>query len=445
MASVYFVKFIQSQLVTKYFRIQEPNGENQKTIAVIGWPTNDPPLLSSMFVSKLWVQREISPKIIRNIDVILYDIDAKIEGENDLELNKLSPETLLVFDWSNNLAQFNIAVEIANGIIESFHLTTNYYLNFVVVGQAASTPRENLREFNSYLPLFVNLKAPFPSEEKTADETDGGSSSLTSIARSRFLCLGGYPAPHKIFFMAELDKHGLLDQMQWTAGTLETGRWGNYHSVLEKRLSEQNDITIDDLDRFTRKLPHVVDIDPGQVMQDSITAINPDLYTSGDLHIVLESEDNSPDISGCKTDIRYTEKTLKAIVMEHPFLIYGNFGTLILLQSHGFRTFHPIINETYDLIPTRKDRVDALLLEITRLSKLDQDDYAEMLVALKKVTVYNQKWLQSKQFKEMLRTQGEFALGLLPDNAFDNYQDMSTVVDKIYAGLNPEEPCSIFF
>jgi len=43
------------------------------------------------------------------------------------------------------------------------------------------------------------------------------------------------------------------------------GCQGDYHEVLKKRIDEQGDISEVDLDNFIKKLPHVVDIDPGML------------------------------------------------------------------------------------------------------------------------------------------------------------------------------------
>jgi len=59
-----------------------------------------------------------------------------------------------------------------------------------------------------------------------------------------------------------------------------------------------------------------------------------------------------------------TEKTFKPIELSHPFVIYGNRGTLDYLHSLGFETFDHVIDESYDLadnVKTRLQAIDALL------------------------------------------------------------------------------------
>lgn len=44
----------------------------------------------------------------------------------------------------------------------------------------------------------------------------------------------------------------------------------------------------------------------------------------------------------------FTEKTVKAILYERPFISYGNPGTLAYLRDHGFKTFDAFWDESYD-------------------------------------------------------------------------------------------------
>ena len=71
---------------------------------------------------------------------------------------------------------------------------------------------------------------------------------------------------------------------------------------------------------------------------------------------------------------------------------------------------------------------------------MEKTEYSNMLMGLKKVVGYNKKWLSSKQFKEMIREQGQFALGLKPESAFD-YSQMSSTISNIYTELFGDDPC----
>ena len=61
-----------------------------------------------------------------------------------------------------------------------------------------------------------------------------------------------------------------------------------------------------------------------------------------------------------KEELFVTEKTFKPIELSHPFIIYGNQGTLTYLHGLGFETFDHIIDESYDREPNLRARLVAI-------------------------------------------------------------------------------------
>ena len=56
-----------------------------------------------------------------------------------------------------------------------------------------------------------------------------------------------------------------------------------------------------------------------------------------------------------------TEKTTKPLAFEHPFIVYGNRGTLRELKSWGFETWNHLWDESYDEIVDADVRRDAII------------------------------------------------------------------------------------
>ena len=206
-----------------------------------------------------------------------------------------------------------------------------------------------------------------------------------------------------------------------------------YREANIKRAQGEKSIDVASIDKIMNRLPAIIDIDPTLEKQHS--NISPELYSRGRIHVVLESEDHSPDVEMCETNFRYTEKTIKTMFLGYPFLVYGNFGTMKLLNSHGFKTFHPLLNETYDLIPVKRHRVQALLNEIERLDSLSDEAFLVLTYQLVSITKHNQGWLQSKSFKDNLRTQGEYALGLTNVKAQD-YSELFEISELAMKQVN---------
>lgn len=66
-----------------------------------------------------------------------------------------------------------------------------------------------------------------------------------------------------------------------------------------------------------------------------------------------------------------TEKTVRNLIVGKPFLIMGGKGTLARIRQLGFKTFDPVIDESYDSIENNYLRIEAVKKEIDRLSQCD--------------------------------------------------------------------------
>lgn len=102
-----------------------------------------------------------------------------------------------------------------------------------------------------------------------------------------------------------------------------------------------------------RELPGNCDMS----LWDAQRYMNPSWYDQCYMSMVVESFVRA----GSKyTPTFITEKTFKPIAFEHPFLIYGNCGTLRRLHEWGFETWDNLWDESYDQITDTDSRRDAV-------------------------------------------------------------------------------------
>jgi hypothetical protein len=66
-----------------------------------------------------------------------------------------------------------------------------------------------------------------------------------------------------------------------------------------------------------------------------------------------------------------TEKLIRPIILKHPFLAFSSKGFLKYLQQIGFKTFSPIVDESYDDIEDIEERCAAIVAETKRLVETD--------------------------------------------------------------------------
>jgi hypothetical protein len=88
-----------------------------------------------------------------------------------------------------------------------------------------------------------------------------------------------------------------------------------------------------------------------------------------------------------------SEKSIKPIMHQHPFVIVGSPNTLKTLKSYGFKTFDKWWDESYDLIQNTNDR----FIEIYRIIKLlldkTDDEWVTMINEMQDVLIHNRNVL----------------------------------------------------
>ena len=100
-----------------------------------------------------------------------------------------------------------------------------------------------------------------------------------------------------------------------------------------------------------------------------------------------------------------TEKTYKAILMQHPFIIVSVPKTLEALRSLGYKTFSPWINEDYDLELNDIERLSKILKETERLANLTPTELTEFLTNVIPICTYNYQLLINRtQFIGQMKT-----------------------------------------
>jgi hypothetical protein len=91
---------------------------------------------------------------------------------------------------------------------------------------------------------------------------------------------------------------------------------------------------------------------------DSQRYMNPEWYDHSYMSMVVESFVRP---ASKYTPTFITEKTFKPLAFQHPFVVYGNRGTLRTLRTWGFETFDNLWDESYDELVNHDTRRDAVV------------------------------------------------------------------------------------
>jgi hypothetical protein len=207
--------------------------------------------------------------------------------------------------------------------------------------------------------------------------------------RYSFLCLNATPRPHRIALVSLLRRTGLLADVRLSfhgnkAGSEKEGA-ENVQQVQREleRLGaldlldvaqsylHSDPIYVDRIDRRGNELHDAIDLQP---------------YADTAISLVTETEFTDGQMT------RITEKTVKALALGHPTIVFGNPFSLTLSQQLGFQTFAPFIDERYDEALDGKDRfwrVAAELERISRLRRMGDPDGSCLDADLRQICRYN--------------------------------------------------------
>lgn len=100
-------------------------------------------------------------------------------------------------------------------------------------------------------------------------------------------------------------------------------------------------------------------------------------------------------------EIFVTPHTYNSLLAGQPFLVVAAPGYLQYLRDLGFRTWHGIIDESYDREPDLTTRIEMVVLEVQRLCGLDLDQW---LAGCRDIALYNQQHYINNQWQHWLST-----------------------------------------
>ena len=87
----------------------------------------------------------------------------------------------------------------------------------------------------------------------------------------------------------------------------------------------------------------------------------------------------------------FTEKTVKNFHLGKPFLLLNGQNSLAHLQSLGFQTFSPWIDESYDTVSDINLRLATILTEVDRLAAIPLADLQQMHTEMMPVFEHNRR------------------------------------------------------
>ena len=195
----------------------------------------------------------------------------------------------------------------------------------------------------------------------------------------RFVCLNRRRRHHRILLTLAISQ-------RWNSQTLwsltDASQLQDFVHIVK------TDIGVDD-EKYINSIPKIIDVD--ETVND--TGCNLDIQYRAHMAIVpetmfIESE-----------TIFLSEKAFKPLMTAQPFIVAGSPYTLKMLQTMGYRTFHPIINEDYDSEFNWARRMQMIIDEIDRIAAMDKNQFEEFMFAAADICLHNHQTIVKRNLQ----------------------------------------------
>jgi len=182
----------------------------------------------------------------------------------------------------------------------------------------------------------------------------GLSSPKSNPLTNKYFWLNRRSRSHRVYALHQAFRSGMLKDALYTFHNFDEGNLDReyFHHVLKQYLPDDQ-IDLDFLNYTRNDLDPEYDVSTDQQHELQLMKLKK-ISESCSLEIVSEfnCSNNKPFL---------TEKIGRSIVMQNPFVILGDAGTLEEIRRLGFRTFNKWIDESYDTVTDVKTRIDMAL------------------------------------------------------------------------------------
>jgi hypothetical protein len=241
----------------------------------------------------------------------------------------------------------NIPLEILD--IDSIGKRYNYLTEFFSLPLIPTIINHNTRNINHISNVWSAFLLSTSASQPYKLDNINCTNHWNPLSR-QLLCINRRPSPHR-----SLTVLGLLGNN--LDGYITLGHEdGNDHDLNElKKHNFQTDISI--WQKIYEDKKHTI-----TSFDDHMYNWNYDFYEDKKLEVVCET-------TFFENNINFSEKTIRPMVNGLPFVIAAGYNMLKFLQDVGFKTFNPVIDESYDNEPNPYKRLVKISQSVTRFMK----------------------------------------------------------------------------
>lgn len=200
----------------------------------------------------------------------------------------------------------------------------------------------------------------------------------------KFLCFNRtMHKPHRAGMAYLAVKHDLLTEGKFSfIQKLSKNTLQNYINQVVLDPDQEHIRTIEEM------LPYELDTQHLSESKKSGFAVSnnkKELYIDTYIHIVTETFFGN--------NVFLSEKIFRPISNFQPFIVLGDYGSLVELKRLGFKTFEPFIDESYDLETDPRKRFEMIENEIIKLKNKSINEIHNWYHSIKDILVHNRNHL----------------------------------------------------
>ncbi len=184
-----------------------------------------------------------------------------------------------------------------------------------------------------------------------------------------YLSYNRQPRHHRIRFMIDLYENGLINDGLISLNKIDYKLPYNVHPDTENYFHHNTPFIIDSLPELRYNL--ACNITTEDFERTFVSVVTETLADDGTLF--------------------FSEKIWKPIMVGHPFLVYGNAGSLKYLKSIGYKTFDRWFDESYDDERNGDKRSKLIVNELIKLKSKSIDELIKIRQEMQEVINHNKE------------------------------------------------------
>lgn len=189
---------------------------------------------------------------------------------------------------------------------------------------------------------------------------------------------------YRLAFLYKIATDDLLEKANWSCLTPVEFNENNVLAMQDKYNFELNSTKVEQLCNL---IPHSLDGETGSTYETvgtwtDQTFCSPLAHKNAYLYLCSETF-----IDGEYKSL--TEKIFKPIINFQPFLFIAYPGALALLHKLGFKTFAPLIDESYDNELNDVKRLNMIYAELNRICNMRKEEIHAWYWSMEEILIYN--------------------------------------------------------